>query len=229
MKYKMRELPECERPYEKCELYGTQSLSDAEILSVILRNGTKELNSLELAISILNLCGEEKSIAELETISLEDLRSIKGIGRVKALQIKCLVEFSKRMWKSRRGKKPQILSPEDCALWYMESMKHLEREEVHLMMLDAKSSLIEDYALSIGTVNASLVSPREVYLQAVRKGAVFIIMVHNHPSGSPNPSQQDIEITEKLKKAGKLMDIELIDSIIIGDGVYVSLKEIGLM
>ncbi|MCR5777232.1 MAG: DNA repair protein RadC [Lachnospiraceae bacterium] len=221
----VKELPESERPYEKCRKYGVQILSDAELLAVIMRTGTSGMNSLELAHKVLSACDRDNSIAGLESLGLEELMAIKGIGFVKAIQLKCLTEFSKRLWRSRRAESRQFVMPSDCADYYMEQLRYLDHEEAYIMMLDNKCSFIGDYRLSQGTVNATIVSTRDIFITALKRHAVKIILVHNHPSGDPEPSSADISLAEKVAEAGKILDITLNDSIIIGDGKYISLRE----
>ncbi len=227
--FQTKNLPDSLRPYEKCEAMGAQALSDAELLAVILRTGTAGQNSLELSIHILDQCGENRSIAGIDDLSLEELRDIKGVGRVKALQLKCLMEFSRRLWRVERVHRKKFLCPKDCADYYMEELRHLKTEVIYVPLLDTKCSFLGDFKLSEGTANASLISAREIFTRAVKKGAVKIMLVHNHPSGDPTPSKEDIEATERVLVAGKIMDMALVDSIIIGDGVYVSLREKGLV
>ncbi len=219
----VKELPESERPYEKAFRYGVQVLSDAELMAVILRTGTKELTATEIAVKVLELCGKRRSIAGLKTLSLEELCSVPGVGRIKALQLLCLAEFSLRLWRAGETIETSIDSPAKCAAFYMQALRMLDREEVHILLLDGKCHFISDFCLSVGSVNASVVSTREVFLEALKKRAVCFFIVHNHPSGDPAPSPEDIKITGKLKAAGELMDIRLLDSLIIGGSRYVSL------
>ncbi len=225
----LKEMPESDRPYEKSLKYGVEILSDAELLAVIIRCGTGEMNSVELARQVISCCGGRDGIASLENVSIEELMSIKGIGRVKAVQLKAINEFSKRLWRSKRTECAKFTSPGTIAGYYMEDMRRLPVEEVRLMFLNNSCGLIKDYLLSKGTVNASMVSSREVFIEALKCRAVRFIMVHNHPSGDPTPSKEDIVLTEKLLRAGLLLDIRLSDSIIIGDGIYVSFREKKLM
>ena len=225
MNRKVKEMPVSERPYEKSLKYGVEVLSDAELLAVIIRCGTKELNSVELAREVLNQCGGRDGIASLERKSIEELKKIRGIGSVKAVQLKAINEFAKRLWRSRRSRSLKFTTPLSIATYYMEDMRRLTCEEVRIMCLDNSCALIKDHLLSKGTVNASMVSVRDIFLTALKYEAVKLVMVHNHPSGDPTPSRDDILITEKVIKAGVMMDIRLADSIIIGDGIYISIRE----
>ena len=222
---KFKKLPRQERPYEKCEALGPQYLSDAELLAVILRNGTKDLNSLEIAREILKLCGPEQSISGIENIGDSELRSIPGIGRVKVILIRCLTEYSKRLWNARIRTDVRLDQPEKCAAFFMEDMRHLSVEEVRVVMLDTKSNFLGCQMLTRGLTDRSLISPKELFSCALRKNASQIIVIHNHPSGDPTPSRDDIALTKELLSAGRIIGMPLADSIIIGDGVYVSLRE----
>lgn len=221
----VKEMPVSERPYEKSLKYGVEVLSDAELLAVIIRCGTGGSNCVELAGEVLKQCGGREGISALERRSIEELRKLKGIGRVKAIQLKALSEFSKRLWKSRMPYREKYTNPKSVAMYYMEDMRYLGVEQVRIMCLDNSCALIKDFVLSQGTVNASMVSTRDIFLNALKCDAVKLIMVHNHPSGDPAPSNEDIAVTKKIIKAGVLMDIRLTDSIIIGDGIYISIRE----
>lgn len=218
-----------ELPYEKFVTKGAQSLSDKELLAIIIRTGTATKSPLDIADEILSLQGSRKDLLDICRVSLEELMSISGIGQVKAVKIKCIAELSKRIAMTSRKEKLCFTNPQSIADYYMEQFRHLEFETVLLICLDNKSRLIEDYTISQGTINASLLSPREIFLKALRARAVFIIMLHNHPSGDPSPSKQDLLITKKIQEVSKMIEIPLIDHIIIGDSRYVSFKESGYM
>lgn len=219
-----------ELPYEKFLKYGPESLSEAELLAIILRTGTKDCSSVELGKKILNLAvSPHKGLLGLYHISVEELKQIRGIGEVKAVKIKCIAELSMRMAKAKNEPLLRFDAPKTVADYFMEQLRHEEREKVILLCLDNKAQLISQTVLSVGTVNASLVSPREAFQYALRMQAVYIMVLHNHPSGDPKPSRQDIEITNRLLKTGELMDIPLLDHIIIGDNRYISFKESGLL
>lgn len=225
----IKELPVSERPYEKCEQYGPSVLSDAELLAVIIRTGSVKWKSIDLAQHILNVHPVHKGIVGLYHLTLEELMNVNGIGRVKAIQLLSLVEFSKRISRavSRDGIKLQ--NPQSIVNYYMETMRHLPREQMVLLMFNTKCVLLKDIKLSEGTVNSSLASPRELFIEALRYEAVFIVLLHNHPSGDPAPSKQDLAITRRIKEAGELIGIHLSDHIILGDQCYVSLKERGIV
>lgn len=226
-KLTMRELPPGDRPYEKLERLGADMLSDAELLAIILRTGSKSETSVELARRILKK-GSNESPAFLHDISLEELREVYGVGKVKAIQVKALVEFSKRLAStSIMGSKITIKTPEDVSRLLMEEMRHLGREVFKILLLNTKNSVIKQVNVSVGSLNASIVHPREVFREVLKCGCAAIILVHNHPSGDPEPSVEDLETTSRLVNAGSILGIRILDHIIIGDGKYVSLKEKG--
>lgn len=217
-------------PYEKFIKLGAECLSEAELLAIILRTGTRNCPALELAKKVLSLSsGKEKGLNALHHISLTELMGISGIGEVKAVKIKCIAELSKRMAMEKAFCGLRFDTPQTVASYFMEELRHEEKEKILLLSLDNKLHLIEKYVLSIGTVNASLLSPREVFVQAVKCQASHVMLLHNHPSGDALPSRQDILITKKIKEAGELVDIPVVDHIIIGNGCYTSLKEKGLL
>lgn len=225
----MKSLPLEERPYEKCIAKGPSALTDAQLLSVIIRTGTQGVTSEDLAKQILHLSSKESGLASICHLSLQDLMKLPGIGQVKAVQILCIGELSKRIATAQAKKKISFQEPATIAQYYMEQLRHEEQECMICVMLDTKNQLIGDTVISKGTVNASLVSPRDLFLSAMKYHAVHIILVHNHPSGDPTPSQADILLTERLKQVGDLMDIEVLDHIIIGDRVYTSFRELELL
>lgn len=224
----VKELPTSERPYEKCERYGAGSLSDAELLAVILRTGSKEQRVIDLAVNILNYSTAYPGLKGLNYLTMKELTRIKGVGRVKAIELLCLTEITKRMSKEIHLDNLRLATPGSVADYYMQDMRHLTREQVLLVMMDSKNRIIKDMIISEGTVNTSIMPTREVYVYAVKYEAVNIILLHNHPSGDPTPSAEDIRVTKRLYEAGNLIGITLMDHIIIGDNRYISLKEQGL-
>ncbi|MCD8346453.1 MAG: DNA repair protein RadC [Lachnospiraceae bacterium] len=224
----MKSMPFEERPYEKCLEKGAESLSDAELLSVILRTGSCGESALELARRILTLNGEKSGLLGIYHMSIADLTKVRGLGTVKAAQLKCIAELSRRISRSRFSEGVSFQDPVAVAEYYMEDLRHLEQEVVLLVMLNSKGRLIRDVRLSLGTVRASMISPREIFIEAVRNQAVGIILLHNHPSGIPDPSEEDIRLTERVRLCGAMLGIELLDHIIIGDCQAVSLREQGI-
>ncbi len=224
----IKELPPGERPYERFESVGPEALSDAELLAIILRSGVRGENSVDLAKRILSDSQDEKSLLGLYHMSVKDLMKIPGIGKVKAIQLKCITELSKRLSKTDAKKSLIMNTPGTVARYYMEEFRHLEKEKALIILLNAGYKLITDLTLSSGTINQTLISTREVFKEALSHGAVFFMLLHNHPSGDPTPSKEDILMTSTLREAGEIMDIKLIDHIIIGDNKYISIRELGL-
>jgi DNA repair protein RadC len=225
----VKELPISERPYEKCEKYGTGALSDAELLAVILRTGSRQQRVMELAVNVLNYSSANPGLKGLNYLTMKELLKIKGIGRVKAIELLCLTELTKRMSKEVRKESLKLITPQSVADYYMQDMRHLTREQVLLLMLDSKNKMLKDMIISEGTVNTSIMPVREIFVQAVKQEAVNIILLHNHPSGDPTPSNEDIRVTKRILEAGNLVGITLMDHIIIGDNRYISLKEQGII
>ena len=213
------------RPYEKTKERGVSSLSDEELMAVLLRSGTRGEGAVELAQNLLRRSSGAGNLIGLSHMTYEDLIQIRGIGEVKALQIIALVEFAKRFSTQTRKDKVIFDKPESVAAYYMENVRHLETEQVKLIMLDNKCSLIADLDISKGTVNSSIISTREIFIEALRRKAVYIMLLHNHPSGDPTPSQKDFEITDLVKDASLLVNIPLLDHIVIGDNKYYSFRE----
>lgn len=221
----IKELPQEERPRERLARYGAGVLSNAEILAILLRTGTRNESAIDLAHRILI---QEQGLRYLADSDIEQLSSINGIGQAKAVQIKAAIELGKRLAAFEAGVDKPIKCPKDVADLLMEDMRYLKKEHMKLVLLNIKCNLISVEEISVGSLNASIVHPREVFNPAIRKSSASIIMVHNHPSGDPTPSNEDKAITARIDEAGKLIGIELADHIIIGDGRFVSMKEKGL-
>lgn len=227
----IKELPVSQRPYEKCLQEGAGALSDSELLAVILRSGTKGLSSLALAGRILALTENTPypGLPGLIHMSLPDLMKVNGIGKVKAIQLKCIGELSKRM--ARAVARPQISlsDPKTIAKYYMEQLRHEEQELLICMMFDTKNHLLGEKIISKGTVSWAVISPREIFLEALRYHAASIILVHNHPSGIAEPSQADCELTLRVYEAGEILGICLLDHIVIGDQRFESMHLNGML
>ena len=223
----IKEMYREERPYEKCEQYGAENLTDAELLAVLLRTGTKGENSLQLAKRILHPDFAQEGILNIHQWSMEQLLQIRGIGKVKAIQILCLSELAKRLSKAEAQSGLNFSAPETIAQYYMEDMRHRKKEALKLLLLNMKTKLIGESELSLGTINTTLVSPREVFAEALRRNAAAVILLHNHPSGDPTPSREDVLATRRVIDAGKIIGIELLDHIIIGDNCFISLRDKG--
>lgn len=214
-------------PYEKYEKFGPENMTDAELLSIILRNGSKDMDVLTLSDYILSANDSSKRIIGIQNMSFNDLLKIKGIGKIKAMCIGSLLELSKRMHFQEHESHLQLSNPQIISETYMEKLRHLKQECVFLLLVDVKCKLIKEIRLTTGTVNSSVISIRDIFAVALDNKAFGIIILHNHPSGDPTPSDEDMKITAKLNKASEIMDIPLIDHIIIGDIRFFSFKSMG--
>ena len=184
---------------------------------------------VELAREILRFSPSASGLLGLHHLSVQELMKIRGIGKVKAVQLKCITELSTRIATMRAKESLCFTDPSSIAEYYMERLRHEEQELLICMMFDTKNHLLGDAQISRGTVNSALISPRELFLQALAFHAVHIILVHNHPSGNPEPSQEDIVVTRRVRGAGELIGISLLDHIVIGDHCYISMFEQGLI
>lgn len=221
---KIKDLPEMEKPYEKLENYGASRLSDAELLAVVLKSGTKNKTSVELAQEILLLDSEEKGLNFLKDIPTDELQKIKGLGRVKAIQLKAVVELATRISTPRKIIKRIITSPEEVANILMADMKDETQEIMKVLVLNTKNEIIRIATVGIGTANVNLIEVRDVFKEPIRSNATKIILAHNHPSGDPSPSNSDITFSVKMREFGAVMGIEVLDHVIIGNGKFSSLK-----
>jgi DNA repair protein RadC len=223
---RFREVPPAERPRERMLSSGADALSNAELLAILLRTGTMEESVVRLAEKLLSEAG---GLRGLVNMSAERLMRIRGIGAAKAMQVQAGIELGRRLARSTAGDKVTIRSPQDAAELLLDEMRFLHKEHFVCIFLNTKNHLIAKETMSIGTLNASIVHPREVYRAAIERGAASIICLHNHPSGDPTPSREDIDLTVRLDEAGKLLGIDLLDHIVIGDSRWISFKEEGFM
>ncbi|AOZ91911.1 RadC family protein [Paenibacillus crassostreae] len=222
----LRDLPHEERPRERMMQYGAESLSHAELLAILLRTGSHKESAIHLAQRIMNKVG---SIRNLVDLSIDELTQIKGIGNAKAIQLKAGIELGQRLARARMSEKVTIRSPQDAVDVLSEQLRYLQKEHFVCLFLNTKNHIIAQETLSMGSLNASIVHPREVFRAAIKCSSASIICAHNHPSGDPTPSPEDISLTSRLVEAGQLIGIDVLDHVIIGDGDYISLKEQGLM
>ncbi|MGI6453212.1 MAG: RadC family protein [Syntrophomonadaceae bacterium] len=221
----IKDLPVSMRPREKLMEKGEASLSDAELLAIIIGMGTRKVNAVDLARSLMVKYG---SLRFLKEASLEELTAEHGIGPAKAISIRAAIEIGRRMAVSVYHK-PVIKSPQDVCDLVMEEMRYFDREYFRALYLDRKGGLLAMEDISKGGLHSSIVHPREVFKTAVKRSAASIILVHNHPSGDPTPSIEDIEVTRRLVQAGETMGIVILDHVVIGEKAYCSLKEKGLI
>lgn len=217
----IRDMPPDERPRERLQRYGAESLSTAELIAIILRVGSQEASALALAEQLLSRFGGLKG---LFNASLEEISKIKGVGMAKAVGLKASIELGKRLFAIREEDNPKVSCPQDVVNLFPD-LPFLNQEHFKAIFLDVKGKVIKEKTLFIGTLDASIVHPREVFKEAVACSAASVIVLHNHPSGDCTPSREDIEITKTLKQAGDLLSIPLQDHIIMGKGRYYSVRE----
>ncbi|WP_309271477.1 DNA repair protein RadC [Paenibacillus sp.] len=224
--YMLRDIPHQERPRERMLQYGASALSDAELLAILLRTGTRQESAIHLAQRIMKQVGSMRQLVDMST---DELMAIKGIGSAKAVQLKAGIELGQRLARTRMDQPVVIRTPRDAADVLMEQLRYLQKEHFVCLFLNTKNHIIAQETLSIGSLNASIVHPREVFRASIKCSSASIVCAHNHPSGDPTPSPEDISLTLRLKEAGEIVGIEVLDHLIIGDGEFVSLKEQGLM
>ena len=222
----IRDVHVSDRPRERLVRQGASSLSNQELIAILLRTGTKQESVLHLANRVLNYF---EQIQELKHASIEEITAVKGIGQAKAVQLLAAVELGKRLSQQKTDDKFTIRSPKDAATYLMADMTSLNQEHFVTLFLNVKNQILHKQTIFIGSLNASIVHPREIFREAVKRSAASIICAHNHPSGNPAPSKEDIDVTKRLYEAGLLMGIELLDHVIIGDHQFISLKEKGYM
>ncbi len=221
----LKEMPVEERPREKILRYGAGSLSNAELLALILRVGTRKDTALGLA---QNLLGKIGSLRGLLDYAMEELMAIEGIGLAKAAQLQAVAEICRRIPLVDQNM-VTVRSPKDAAHAVMPRLRYLKQEVFCLILLNTKNKIISIEHVTTGGLNSSIVHPREVFNRAIRRSSAGIILAHNHPSGDPRPSREDIRVTRRLVEVGQLVGIQVLDHIIIGDGNYSSLKEEGVI
>ena len=219
MSLKMKELPTSERPYEKLEIYGAKKLSNSELLAIIIKTGTKEESAITIAQKILNL-NKTKSVNELrflQDISIEELSKIKGIGKVKAIQIMAACEIARRISEPIDIQSIQIKNSQDVANLLMNELKYEKREVAKVILLNSKNIIHKIIDLSYGGTNFAMLEPKDVLHEAIKINAPKIIIVHNHPSGDPEPSKADIELTKRLIDSANILGISILDHVIIAE------------
>ncbi len=225
--YTIKELPCTERPYEKAANYGVQVLSDAELLAVILRTGTTEKTSVELAYDVLNVSDAFPGLLGLYHSDQADLMKIDGIGKVKSLELLCISELSKRLSRLTVPDKIRLRTPSEIATYFMEELRSFESEHFYVVLFDTSARLIKYEDMFRGTAQAAIISTREAITFALSNKATNMVILHNHPGGEPVPSTEDYNTTLKFYKACSLVGLKLDDHIIIGDRSYMSFHECG--
>lgn len=222
-KLRIKDLPLEERPRERLVKHGPKTLSNSELLAIILRSGSKKENILELSKKIL----KENNIKSLSRKRITSLKNNSGIGEAKACQIIACFELGRRLAAFKEQSNPIIHNAKDIVKVFMVEMSSLKKEHFKGIFLDSRKRIIKDETIFIGSLNASIIHPREIFQVALEEGAAAVILLHNHPSGNPKPSDEDIEITKQLNKAGDILGIEVLDHIIIGNKRYFSFREKG--
>ncbi|MGO8671482.1 MAG: RadC family protein [Capsulimonadaceae bacterium] len=222
----IKELPLADRPRERLRDHGPQALTTAELVAILIHSGNSERNAVSLGEYLIGHFG---SINELAGASVEQLQAVKGIGEAKATQIKAAIEFGNRASLFTAQPRVTIDGPRDIANLLMSDMRYLRKEVLKSIMLDSRNRVIAIRTVSIGDLTNSIVHPREVFKEAIVMSAAAIAVAHNHPSGDPSPSIDDVSITKRLISAGEILGIEVVDHIVIGDGVFASLKDRGLL
>lgn len=222
----IRELPAQERPRERLLNEGEQALNNRELLAILLGSGAPQQSALTLADQLLRNAGSLRGLAALD---VEELRKVRGIGLAKAAQIKAAMELARRLSLEPGYERIAIRHPGDVAELMMDDLRDLDHERFMLLMLDTKHRVIKIQTLSVGDLSGTLVHPRELFKAVIRRNSAAVVLVHNHPSGDPEPSADDLDLTRRLAAGGRLLGIEVLDHIIIGDNTYVSLKERGLV
>jgi DNA repair protein RadC len=221
----IKELPEAERPRERLEHYGPASLSTAELMAIILRVGSRDENVIMLAQRLLTCYG---GLSGLAASPFEELVRIKGVGRVKAIELKATFELGKRLLVAAPHERPVVKSPADAANLLLMEMGPLEQEHLRTVIMDSKNHVLKVHTVYIGSVNTAVVRVGELFREAIRLNAAALIVAHNHPSGDPTPSPEDVRVTHQIVEAGKLLSIDVLDHLVIGQQRWVSLKERGL-
>lgn len=222
----IKELPTDERPREKMKGQGAQAMGNSELIAILLRTGNPAESALRLAENLLERQG---GLAGFGNATMEDIEQIKGIGEAKAITILAAVELGRRVTSLAPLARAVIRTPDDVASLLMPRFRYETKESFLAVLLSTKNHVLKTPVISIGSLNASIVHPREVFREAINASAASVILAHNHPSGDPAPSPEDIELTRKLVEAGKLLDIPVLDHVVLGDGKYISFKEKGIL
>ncbi|MGW7952357.1 RadC family protein [Staphylococcus xylosus] len=221
---KIKELANNQKPRERLINNGSAHLSDVELLAILINTGRKGFSSLDIANELLK---SVESLKQLKALSINDLNKVKGIGLYKALILKAAFELGERMHSGSLEEKIQITSPQDVANFMMGKMEHLTQEKFIVLFLNSKNVIIKQKTIFIGTLNSSVIHPREIFSEAIKCASNAIVVLHNHPSGDTTPSKEDIRATNRLRKCGEILGIDLLDHIIIGDHTYMSMVEDG--
>ena len=222
----MKELPADERPREKMKERGAQALGNSELLAILLRTGNFQESALRIAENLLDRQG---GLAGFGNATLEEFEQVKGVGEAKAITVMAAIELGRRVTTLAPVERPIIRTPDDVAALLMPRFRYETKESFIAILLSTKNHVLKTPVISVGSLNASIVHPRELFREAINASAAAVILAHNHPSGDPAPSPEDVSLTRKLVDAGKLLDIPVLDHIVLGDGKYISFKEKGIL
>jgi DNA repair protein RadC len=221
----MREIALDDRPRERLVQVGERSLATAELLAIILRTGTGGENVVRLAERVLAALG---GLSGLARASMTEMQAVRGVGRVKAIEIKAALELGRRLMVSAPEERSRITSPADAANLLMSEMGYLEQEHLRVILLDTRNRVLATPTIYVGSLNTSVIRVAELFRPAIKENAAALIVAHNHPSGDPAPSPEDIRVTRQIRQAGELLDIDVLDHVVIARQGYISLKERGL-
>ena len=222
----IKELPADERPREKMKERGAQALGNSELLAILLRTGNFQESALRIAENLLDRQG---GLAGFGNATLEEFEQVKGVGEAKAITVMAAIELGRRVTTLAPVERPIIRTPDDVAALLMPRFRYETKESFIAILLSTKNHVLKTAVISVGSLNASIVHPRELFREAINASAAAVILAHNHPSGDPAPSPEDVSLTRKLVDAGKLLDIPVLDHIVLGDGKYISFKEKGIL
>lgn len=223
---RIKELPTDDRPRERLIQYGPEFLSPAELLAILLRTGTERYSAIGMAEHLIKDFGGLRGVAQM---NVEELSKIHGIGPAKAAQIKAAIEFGRRLVSTSGEERYRVRSPQDVYNFLCLDLRDEKREHFIALLMDTKNGIMFRHTVSVGDLSSSIVHPREVFTEAIRRSAASLIVAHNHPSGDPTPSPEDVSVTRRLVEAGEVLGIDVLDHIVLGDNRYISLKERGLM
>lgn len=222
----IKELPADERPREKMKERGAQALGNSELLAILLRTGNFQESALRIAENLLDRQG---GLAGFGNATLEEFEQVKGVGEAKAITVMAAIELGRRVTTLAPAERAIIRTPDDVAALLMPRFRYETKESFIAILLSTKNHVLKTAVISVGSLNASIVHPRELFREAINASAAAVILAHNHPSGDPAPSPEDVSLTRKLVDAGKLLDIPVLDHIVLGDGKYISFKEKGIL
>jgi DNA repair protein RadC len=224
---KVKTIPVVEQPREKLFLQGVDALTNSELMAIIIQSGSREMSAVELSQRVINMF--DHGLQGLNDVTIEELISIKGIGKAKACQLSAAVELGSRVSKCQKNILGKVNSPKTVVAFFQEELRHLNKEKFIVVFLNTKNLITSFEVVSVGSLSASIVHPREVFNRAIKKSAASIILIHNHPSGNPEPSREDESITKRLCEVGDVVGIKILDHIIISDDNYYSFKEMNIL